>query len=94
MADRTRIVVNVTRHETCIYEFDGTLSEEQALEEIESGIDPDESKIRSEDIDVVAHEHFRELPCKFCREPKRPYQWHQDEPVCEGCWDDRLAATA
>jgi uncharacterized protein (DUF2249 family) len=55
----TRVVVNITRHETCIYELEGTLSVGEALEIIESGEEPDESNIHSEDIDVVDLEHVR-----------------------------------
>lgn len=55
----TRIIVNITRHETCIYELEGALSVGEALEIIESGReDPDDSDIRSEDIDVVELEHI------------------------------------
>jgi hypothetical protein len=54
----TRVVVNVTRHETCTYELEGSLSTEEALAIIESGEEPDDSDIHSEDIDIVNLEHI------------------------------------
>jgi hypothetical protein len=37
------------------------------------------------------------LYCKFCGASIRPYDphyYHQQEPVCDGCWDERLRPTS
>lgn len=53
----TRIVANITRHETVVYFVEGAVDASCAAELIESGeYDPDESKIHYEDIDVVSVE--------------------------------------
>lgn len=60
-ATTTRVVVNVHRSETCTYMFEGTVDSEGALALIGSGeYDPEDSNIRSEDIDVV-HLEVRQL---------------------------------
>jgi hypothetical protein len=39
----------------------------------------------------------KELQCQFCK-VKRPathvHRWHQGQPVCEECWDERLRITS
>lgn len=50
----TRIVVNITRHETCTYMIGGTVDATRAVELIASGeYDPIDSRVHVEDIDVV-----------------------------------------
>lgn len=57
MADVTRVVANVTRHETVVYMLEGAYDMEGAEIAIQSAeYDPIESKIHTEDIDVVALE--------------------------------------
>lgn len=92
---RTRVTINLTRHETLSYELEGELDESTAIEVIaQEAPDPTWSKIRSEDVDVVELQVVTVAVCKFCHEDKPVEAWHQDAPVCEGCWDERLRATA
>lgn len=55
----TRVVVNVSTHETRTYEFDGDLTNEEAVDEIETGeYAPLDSKVHAEDVDVIELEHL------------------------------------
>lgn len=51
---RTKIELNITRHETAAYEFDGVLSEDEALELVRTGEhDPVWSEIHEEELDPI-----------------------------------------
>lgn len=64
----TRVTVNVTRHETCVYELEGVLTQNQALEAIATGAnEPVSSRIHSEDLDIVEIRR-RVLPCNTTTE--------------------------
>lgn len=50
----TRVVVNITTHETSTYEFEGAVDTDAALELIGTGeYEPVDNDIHSEDVDVV-----------------------------------------
>jgi hypothetical protein len=50
----TRVVANVTRHETVVYVFEGDVDHEEAMNLIESGDhDPEDSHVHVEDVDIV-----------------------------------------
>lgn len=54
MAVMTKIVANVTRHETVIYYVDGAVDRSQAVAVVESGeYEPDDSRIQHEDVEIV-----------------------------------------
>jgi hypothetical protein len=53
----TKIVANLTRHETVVYFIEGAVDHSCAAQLIESGeYEPDDSNIRHEDVDVVSVE--------------------------------------
>lgn len=53
----TKIVANVTVHETLIYYVEGNVDRAGAQQLVESGkYDPDDSHVRHEDVDVISVE--------------------------------------
>jgi hypothetical protein len=51
---RTRIEVNITRYETATWEFDGVLTEDEALELVRMGDrDPLWSEVHEEELDPI-----------------------------------------
>lgn len=64
------------------------------VEDIEERSEYFENCPRSE---IGPPEVLPEIRCKFCRQlrpaTKEWIRYHQDEPVCKLCWDDRLTIT-
>jgi hypothetical protein len=48
-------------------------------------------------VEVESPESLPEVRCKFCKQPRPATEdwirYHQDEPVCKNCWDERLRVT-